>query len=100
MPPYPLPVLRIARLAVSDADQGRGLGGALLRFCIELAEQLRDEVGCVGIVVDAKPKSTALYSRYGFVDVDAVEGAAAFIPRAVLIFLPLLTVPVKRCQEH
>src|SRR5688572_28096485 len=49
MPPYPLPILRVARLAVSEDDRGRGLGQALLRFCIEIAERMRDEVGCVGV---------------------------------------------------
>ncbi len=96
MPPYPVPVLRIARLAVSEADQGRGLGQALLRFCIEMAERMRDEVGCVGIVVDAKAVAVAFYRRYGFAEVRAEEGGAALTPRPTLMFLPLAAVPRKR----
>ena len=96
MPPYPLPVLRIARLAVGESDRGRGLGGALLRFCLELAEKMRDEFGCIGVVVDAKPSAIDFYQRYGFTDIDAAEGIAQVIPRATLMFLPLAAVPRKR----
>lgn len=48
-PPYPAPVLRVARLAVSRSHQGRGFGRAILRACIELALRMRAEFGCVGI---------------------------------------------------
>ena len=34
-----------------------GLGKALLRAAIELAERMRDEVGCLGILADAKESS-------------------------------------------
>lgn len=95
MPPYPLPVLRVARLAVSNADQGRGLGRALLRFCIELAEEMRDHVGCVGVVVDAKDEAVEFYRRYGFVEVDDEEGRAALVPAPSMMFLPLGAVPRK-----
>lgn len=93
MPPYPLPVLRLARLAVSEADRGRGVGAAMLRFCIELAERMRDEVGCVGLVVDAKAGAVAFYRRYGFVEVDALEGRAPSTPHPTALFLPLGAVP-------
>jgi GNAT superfamily N-acetyltransferase len=48
-----VPILRVARLAVDQPAAGRGLGRALLRFLIELAERMRVELGCVGLVVDA-----------------------------------------------
>ena len=64
-PPYPVPILRIARLAVDESARGRGLGKALLRFCIELAVQMMEELGCVGVVVDAKSGAVAFYRRYG-----------------------------------
>lgn len=96
MPPYPLPVLRVARLAVSEADRGRGAGAALLRFCIELAERMRDEFGCVGVVVDAKAHAVAFYRRYGFVEVTEEEGGAPNTPRSKVLFLPLGAVPKPR----
>jgi len=51
---YPLPVLRLARLAVEERAQGRGLGRELLRSVLVLARHMADEIGCVGVVVDAK----------------------------------------------
>lgn len=96
MPPYPLPVLRLARLAVATDEQGRGVGRALLRFVIELSERQRDEVGCVGILVDAKAESVDFYLPFGFVAVGASEGVMLATPRPTMLFLPLGSVPRKR----
>src|SRR5437016_1866241 len=52
LPRYPLPVLRLARLAVDRSVQGQGLGGRLLRFVLQLAGRMADDYGCVGVVVD------------------------------------------------
>jgi len=96
MPPYPLPVLRIARLAVGRDDQGRGLGRAMLRFSVELAEKMRDELGCVGLLVDAKSGAVDFYRRFGFVEVEEEEGGPAIVPRPQMMFLPLGAVPPRR----
>jgi len=92
-PPYPIPVLRLARLAVDESARDRGVGRALLRFTIELAERQRDEVGCVGVLVDAKPGAVDFYERYGFVQLDAQVGEAQILPRPVPMFVPLGSVP-------
>ena len=92
-PPYPVPVLRVARLAVDETAQGRGLGKALLRFAVELAERMAAEVGCVGLVVDAKAGAEEFYRRYGFVPLDVVEGALAPRPEPTPMFLALGSVP-------
>jgi ribosomal protein S18 acetylase RimI-like enzyme len=63
MPPYPVPVLRVARLAVDEAARRRGVGRALLRFGIELAERMATEFGCVGLEVDAKKGAEDFYRR-------------------------------------
>jgi len=96
MPPYPLPVLRLARLAVATVAEGRGVGRALLRFTIELAERQRDEVGCVGVLVDAKPDAVDFYVPFGFEAVEALEGVARATPPTVALYLPLGSVPRKR----
>jgi predicted N-acetyltransferase YhbS len=95
MPPYPLPILRVARRAVDQSARGRGLGKALLRFCLELAEGMRDQYGCVGVVVDAKPGAEAFYEPFGFVEVEAMEGMGTRLPRPVLMYLPLGSIPRK-----
>ena len=40
LPKYPLPVLRLARLAVDHSFKGKGLGLSLLRFVMRLALQM------------------------------------------------------------
>jgi GNAT superfamily N-acetyltransferase len=95
LPFFPVPVLRIARLAVAAARQGLGIGKALLRFCFELAEKLRDEYGCVGVVVDAKKEAKTFYEQFGFIALDAVEGRDMNNPPARAMYLPLAVIPPK-----
>jgi GNAT superfamily N-acetyltransferase len=95
-PPYPVPVLRIARLATGERSRGRGVGKVLLRFAIELAERLRNDVGCVGLVVDAKSGAVEFYRRYGFEPICLVEGTASQIPRPTAMFVSLSSVPKRR----
>lgn len=92
LPRYPLPVLRLARLAVGKAAQGQGVGGALLHAVFRLALTQADAVGCVGVVVDAKPQAVAWYERYGFIPLPVLEGESAARPRPLPMFLPLTTI--------
>ena len=87
LPRYPLPILRLGRLAVDDSAQGMGLGGELLRFVCGLAVRLEQEVGCVGVVVDAKPDAVAFYARYGFFALEVLEGASDARPVQTAMFL-------------
>jgi len=87
LPRYPLPVLRLARLAVDRSVTGQGLGSEMLRFVLRLALRMAGEVGCVGVVVDAKPDAVAFYERYGFVALDALEGRSDARPAPVPMFL-------------
>lgn len=95
MPPYPVPVLRLARLAVDERVRGLGLGKALLRYAIELAEEMAIHFGCVGLAVDAKPGAVPFYRRYGFHPLVVVEGGTAVRPAPTPMFLPLGAVPRK-----
>jgi GNAT superfamily N-acetyltransferase len=63
LPLYPLPVLRLARLATDITARGRGIGAALLRHVFTLALRMADEYGCVGVVVDAKPGAVRYYEK-------------------------------------
>jgi predicted N-acetyltransferase YhbS len=89
LPHYPLPVLRLARLAVDESAQGQGLGLHLLRFVLRLGWQMAHDYGCVGVVVDAKPNAEAFYAKYGFVAVEAVEGRADARPAPTPMFLSI-----------
>jgi GNAT superfamily N-acetyltransferase len=89
LPAYPLPILRIARLAVDKRFQGHGIGRLLLRAMLELALEMRDRAGCVGVVVDAKPDAVTFYSRLGFETVESVSGTLGDRPEPLAMFLPV-----------
>jgi len=67
-------VLRLARLAVDERAQGRGVGRVFLKAVFGLAKDLSQDYGCVGVVVDATPEAITFDQRYGFIEFSA--GAA------------------------
>jgi GNAT superfamily N-acetyltransferase len=73
LPDYPLPILRLARLGVDRRAQGLGLGRALVRHVLRMALAQRDQVGCVGVVTDAKPGAVSFYAGLGFVPIVGVR---------------------------
>ena len=91
LPRYPVPVLRLARLAVDTRYQGVGLGALLVSRVLEAALLLREEFGCVAIVVDALVGSQEFYERLGFERADVVLGRPR-VAGTVLMLLPLADV--------
>lgn len=89
LPEYPLPILRIARLAVDQAFQGQGIGKQLLKAMLELALQQREQSGCVGVVVDAKPQAVSFYTQLGFMALEALSGELGSRPEPLPMFLPI-----------
>lgn len=89
LPRYPLPVLRVARLAVDEAFQGQGVGSLLLRAVLALAARMAGDVGCIGVVVDAKPDAVAFYEKLGFVRLDVVAGELGDRPQPLPMFLEI-----------
>jgi predicted N-acetyltransferase YhbS len=89
LPAYPLPILRLARLAVGQDAQGKGVGERLMRTAFSVAIELREKLGCVGIVVDAKPGAENYYLSYGLVELEVVEGAREERPAPKAMFLHL-----------
>lgn len=92
LPRYPLPVLRLARLAVAEAVQGRGLGGRLAAHAFAVALQVRAAAGCVGVVVDALPSRVSFYDELGFVKLELKTGQSSIRPQPVAMFLPIAAV--------
>ncbi|MGH8160391.1 MAG: GNAT family N-acetyltransferase [Rhodanobacter sp.] len=67
LPRYPIPVARLARLAVAIQEQGRGLGEALLQDVVKRCLVLRSELGIHALLVDAlHERAAAFYRLYGF----------------------------------
>lgn len=89
LPAYPLPILRLARLAVDERFQGHGIGRLLLRAILTLALEMRDHLGCIGVVVDAKPDAVTFYSSLGFTPIDLTRGALGDRPEPTAMFLPI-----------
>ena len=92
LPEYPLPILRLARLAIDRNAQRSGVGERLMRTVFSVAIELREKLGCVGVVVDAKLGAENYYARYGFVELEVVEGALEERPAPKPMFLPLSAV--------
>ena len=64
---YPIPVVILARLAVSVADQGRGLGVGLLQDAIRRTLAASDQAGVRALLTHPIDEAAArFYLRFGF----------------------------------
>ena len=84
LPRHPVPVVLLARLAVDQAVQGRGLGEALLVDALGRCLGLAEELGIHAVEVDAiDGQARAFYEKYGFVPL---------LDREMHLFLPIGTI--------
>lgn len=93
LPADPLPVLRLARLAVDHRAHGQGVAQTLLRAVFALAHQMAADIGCLGVVVDAKPEAVGFYRKLGFESLEAIAGALGDRPEPLPMFLELSAIP-------
>jgi GNAT superfamily N-acetyltransferase len=82
LPPYDLPLILLARLAVDRRFAGRGLGHALISEAFRVSLRVADEVGCRCIITDAYPDRISWYAKYGFVP---LQGAAKSGPQRMFL---------------
>ena len=67
LPAYPIPAVRIGRLAASQAHRGQRLGELLLQNAIKRTLAARHTLGVYAVLVEAKDAAAAaFYRRYGF----------------------------------
>lgn len=67
LPRYPVPAVRMGRLAVASAAQGKGYGGVLIGHAVARCIGLRKELGVRVMVVDAlNDTAVGFYEAYGF----------------------------------
>jgi len=65
---HPVPLMLLARLAVSLAWQGRGIGAGLLKDAMRRTLQVADIVGIRALAAHAKDDAArAFYAHFGFV---------------------------------
>lgn len=67
LPKYPIPSLRIARLAVDKDLHGKGIGKWLLAQVFIKIVHVAEITGLYFIIVDAKETSKSFYEHYGFI---------------------------------
>jgi len=66
-PSFPLPVARLARLAVDLNHQRQGLGELLLADALQRCLHISESIGMLGVIVDAKDeRARSWYERYEF----------------------------------
>jgi predicted GNAT family N-acyltransferase len=67
LPSYPIPAVRIGRLAASAAHRGQRFGELLLQNAIKRTLVARHTLGVYAVLVEAKDAaSAAFYRKYGF----------------------------------
>ncbi len=67
LPLYPVPAIRVGRLAVAKTERGKKHGKRLLGHALRLAQTLRQSIGVRVLVVDAKNEAAArFYEKFGF----------------------------------
>ncbi len=84
LPRHAVPVVLLARLAVDQGVQGKGLGGFLLRDALTRSLDLSEKLGIHAVVVDAfDAEAKAFYQRFGFLPLTDDE---------MRLFLPVGTI--------
>lgn len=69
LPTYPVPAVRMGRLAVSTGEQGKGRGDYLVAHAVARCLGLREQLGVRVLLVDAlHAKAARFYRAYGFRD--------------------------------
>ncbi len=63
-----IPVILLARLAVDQRFQGRGVGETLLSDALERSLRIAREIGCRLVILDAYPSAVGWYAKYGLVE--------------------------------
>ena len=67
LPRYPVPAVRMGRLAVCVDEQRQGYGGLLLAHAVARCLDLRGQLGVRVLLVDAlDERAAAFYRAYGF----------------------------------
>lgn len=81
LPRYPVPAVRMGRLAVSSTEQGKGHGEFLVGHAVARCLALREQLGIRVLLVDAlHEKAARFYRAYGFREATA---------HALTLYLPL-----------
>jgi GNAT superfamily N-acetyltransferase len=82
LPPYPVPVVRLARLGVDVGEQGKQYGTLLLSLAVEKTAAAGEYAGIYALVVDAKAeRAKQFYQHHGFYELQS-DSMTLFLPLA------------------
>jgi GNAT superfamily N-acetyltransferase len=81
LPKHPVPVVLLARLAVDQSIQGKGLGALLLTDALKRSLDLSRKLGIHAVEVEAEAK--AFYEKVGFIPL---------LDTPLHLYLPLATI--------
>lgn len=93
LPTYPIPALRLARMAVAADRQRGGIGTLLMKAVFLIARDQARRAGCAFVVVDAKHGAEAFYERYGLEAIPIEAGELEAKPTPTPMFLELGAIP-------
>lgn len=93
LPSYPIPALRLGRMAVAAEVQRSGVGALLMKAVFRLARDQARKTGCAFVVVDAKPGAETYYERWGFHAMAVTAGELESKPTPKPMVLPLGAIP-------
>lgn len=80
LPAYPVPAVRMARLAVATNAQGHGYGALLLGHAVNAACAVRETLGVRVLLVDAlHENAAAFYRAHGFRET-AAQAHTLYLP--------------------
>jgi GNAT superfamily N-acetyltransferase len=81
LPRYPIPCIRMGRLACRSDQQGRGFGKLLLGCAVDRCLKVREQLAAYALIADAKDDTARrFYERFGF---------RALRDAALTLYLPL-----------
>lgn len=84
-PRYDMPAALLGRLAVHKNAQRKGFGEQLLADAVARVLEVAQDIGCVGLVVDAKDAAAvAFYKKYSFTIVGEGQPSRMFVPVTTL----------------
>lgn len=84
LPRHPIPALLIARLAVDQGYQNRGVGLGMIQNAVQRAMQIREHAGLVCLIANAKnAKVRDFYVKAGFEPSPNLEGLVSLYLQTV-----------------
>jgi len=81
LPRYPLPILRLARLAIAQSAQRKGVGRLLLRFVFRLALEIARRLAAWASSSMRRIDAIDFYRALGFEELAVLEGALGDRPQ-------------------